>query len=100
MDNKEIAIVAVSHVTGISKYRILSPSREWPLVEARQLVTLVLSTDGYNDESIGYALKRGRCAILKSRHNAKGYMAVSALFREKFDKAYSMYEREKSLRVS
>lgn len=100
MDNKEIAIVAVSHVTGISKSRILSSSREWPLVEARQLITLVLSKVGYTDESIGLALNRKRPTVLKSRHRAEGYMAVSALFREKFDKAYSRYEHEKSLRVS
>ncbi len=100
MDNKEIALSVVSKVTGVAKSRILSRSREWPAVEARQLIILLLYRDGATDENISWMLNRGRCAILKSRHNANDALRLSKLFRDKFDKISEMYERQKSLRVS
>lgn len=100
MDNKEIAIAVVSKVTGVAKSTILSRTREWPAVEARQLVILLLARDGVTDEAISWMLNRGRCAILKSRHNANDALRFSKLFREKFDKSSEMYEHQKSLRVS
>ncbi|MDE6222588.1 MAG: hypothetical protein K2M49_02735 [Muribaculaceae bacterium] len=100
MDNKEIAISVVSKVTGVAKSTILSRTREWPAVEARQLIILLLSRDGATDEAISWMLNRGRGAILKSRHNANDALRLSKLFKTKFDKASEMYEHQKSLRVS
>lgn len=100
MNNNEIAISVVGKVTGVSKMTILSRTREWPAVEARQLIILLLSRDGVTDEAISWTLNRGRGAILKSRHNANDALRLSKLFREKFDKALQMYEHQKSLRVS
>ncbi len=100
MDNKEIALTVVSKITGVAKSTILSRTRVWPAVEARQLIILLLYHDGATDESISWILKRGRCAILKSRHSATDSLRISKLFRAKFDKASEMYESQKSLRVS
>lgn len=100
MDNKEIAITVVSKVTGVSKSTILSRTRIWPAVEARQLIVLLLSREGATDETISWILNRGRGAILKSRHNATDSLRLSKVFRAKFDKASEMYENQKSLRVS
>lgn len=100
MDNKDIALAVVSKVTGVAKTTILSRTREWPAVEARQLVILLLHRDGASDELISWSLKRGRCAILKARHSAIASLRFSSLFRNKFDKASEMYETQKSLRVS
>lgn len=100
MSNNEIAISVVSKFTGITKSKILSRTREWPAVEARQFIILLLSRDGATDESISWILNRGRCAVLKSRHNASDALRFSKLFRSKFDKISEMYERQKSLRVS
>lgn len=100
MDNKEIALTVVSKVAGVAKSTILSRTRIWPAVEARQLIILLLYRDGATDESISWILKRGRCAILKSRHTATDSLRLSKLFRAKFDKASELYEHQKSLRVS
>lgn len=100
MDNKEIALTVVSKVTGVSKSTILSRTRIWPAVEARQLIILLLSRDGATDETISWILNRGRCAILKSRHTATDTLRLSKVFRDKFNKASEMYESQKSLRAS
>lgn len=100
MDNKEIALTVVSKVTGVAKSKILSRTRVWPAVEARQLIILLLCRDGATDEAISWMLNRGRCAVLKSRHAATDSLRLSKLFRAKFDKASEMYENQKSLRVS
>lgn len=100
MDNKEIALMAVSKVTGVAKSTILSRRRVWPAVEARQLFVLLLSRDGANDEKLSWMLNRGRCAILKVRHSANDSLRYSKLFREKFNKISEIYEHQKSLRVS
>lgn len=100
MDNQEIAITVVSKVTGVAKSTIISRTRKWPAVEARQFIVLLLSRDGATDESISWMLKRGRCAILKSRHNATDSLRISKIFREKYDKISALYEHQKSLRVS
>lgn len=100
MDNKEIALSVVSKVTGVAKSTILSRTRVWPAVEARQLVILLLSQDGATDEAISWMLNRGRCAILKSRHNATDSLRISKIFREKYDKISALYEHQKSLRIS
>lgn len=100
MDNKEIALTVVSKVTGVAKSTILSRTRVWPAVEARQLIILLLYRDGATDESVSWVLNRGRCAILKSRHSAMDSLRFSKSFSSKFDKVSKMYETEKSLRVS
>lgn len=100
MDNKDIALAVVSKVTGVAKTTILSRTREWPAVEARQLVILLLYREGATDEAISWMLNRGRCAILKSRHNATDALRLSKVFRAKFDKISELFEHQKSLRVS
>lgn len=100
MDNKEIVLAVVSKVTGVAKSTILSRSRVWPAVEARQLIILLLHYDGAVDEYIAATLRRGRPAIVRSRHTAFDSLRFSKLFREKYDKATAEYEYQKSLRVS
>ncbi|MDE7356165.1 hypothetical protein [uncultured Duncaniella sp.] len=100
MNNKEIALAIVSRITGVATSTILSRTRKWPAVEARQLIILLLSRDGATDETISWMLNRGRGAILKSRHNAMDALRLSKLFRSKFDKISELYEHQKSLRVS
>jgi len=100
MTNNEIAIAAVSRVTGVAKSTILSATREYRAVEARMLIVLLLYRDGATDESISWVLNRKRVAILKARHNALSAKNYSKLFRAKFDKALEIYEQQKSLRKS
>jgi len=100
MNNNEIAISVVSKITGVAKSTILSPSRQWPAVEARMLIVLLLFYDGACDESISWVLNRKRGAILKSRHNALDTKRLSKVFREKFNRIKSMYDEQKSIRVS
>jgi len=100
MTNNEIAIAVVSKVTGVAKSAILSPSREWPAVEARMLIVLLLYHDGVTDGAISWVLNRKRGAILKSRHNAIDTLEISKVFRDKFNLIKSKYEEQKSLRVS
>ena len=100
MSNQEIAISTVSKVTGVAVSAILSRRRMYPEVEARQLIVLLLHRDGATDQFISLVLKRKRCAILKSRHNALDALRYSKSFRAKFDKASAIYEQQKSLRIS
>lgn len=100
MTNSELAILAVSKVTTVPKSIILSATRIWPAVEARQLVILLLSNDRAPDGAIALTLNRGRCSILKSRHNAVEHLRYSTLFRHKYNKCMELYEKRKSLRIS
>jgi len=100
MTNNEIAIAVVSRITGVAKSRILSPSRVWPAVEARMLIVLLLHYDGATDEAISWVLNRKRGAILKSRHHAFDSLEFSKVFRDKFNRAKTKYEEQKSLRIS
>lgn len=100
MTNSEIAISVVSKVTGVAKSKILSAGRQWPAVEARMLIVLVLSYDGASDEATSWVLNRKRGAILKARHNALNTMEISKVFRDKFNRVKAMYDEQKSLRVS
>lgn len=88
---------AVHHVTGVTKAKITSRSRRWPIVEARMLVVLLLSRLGYDDLKIALAIERNRTTILKSRHHAEDYLSVSAIFRYKFLKISELYEDSKSI---
>lgn len=98
MTDHEIAIHSVSRITGVSTSRILSRSREWPVVEARRIVVLILHEEGLPDLTISYVLRRGRGAILKIRHVATDYRDVSKVFNDKYLKSKNLYEHEKSLR--
>lgn len=100
MSDNELAISVVSKVTGVPKSTILSPCRQWPAVEARMLIVLLLSHDGATDDSTSWVLHRKRGAILKSRHNALNTMDISKVFRDKFNRVKLMYNEQKSLRVS
>lgn len=100
MSDNEIAIAVVSKVSGVSKSKILSPSRLWPCVEARMLIVLLLFHDGSTDEHTSWVLNRKRGAILKARHNALDTIEISKTFRDKFNRAKSMYDEQKSLRIS
>lgn len=100
MSNHEIAISVVSKLTGVSKKTILSPSRQWPAVEARMLIVLLLMYDGATDESTSWVLNRKRGAILKARHNALATKDISRVFRDKLNQAKAQYEEQKSLRES
>lgn len=100
MTNYEIAISVVRKVTSVSRSKILSASRVWPAVEARQLIVLLLSKDGATDETISWGLNRKRGAILKARHNALSALILSKAFKQKYDKCLALYEEGKSLRVS
>lgn len=100
MTNNEIAISVVSKVTSVAKSKILSATRKWPAVEARQLIILLLHNDGLNDEAISWVLKRTRVTILKARHTANDGLRFSKLFHQKYDKCLTLYEKEKSIRIS
>lgn len=75
-------------------------SRQWPAVEARMLLVLLLSYDGASDESTSWVLNRKRGTILKSRHNAIDTLEISKVFRNKFTRIKAMYDEQKSLRIS
>lgn len=100
MTNEEIAIKAVCEVTGQSKRRMLSPKRDWPAAEARQLLVLLLYHEGYNDMRISWVIGRSRGQALKSRHNAMRSKEVSRSFREKFEFVKQKYYEKKSLRIA
>lgn len=100
MSNRDIAISVVSKITKVPKSKILSDSRKFPAVEARMLIVMLLSSEGYTDIEISWGLNRKRGAILKSRHNALNLLAVSKPFRDKYNSAKDAYHEQKSLRLS
>lgn len=100
MKKEEIALDVVSRVTGVSRKAILSRCRVYRNVEARQLLVLLLYSDGFNDGKTALFLDRTRESVLKSRHAAFDTRDVSRAFREKFTKALELYEQQKSLRVA
>lgn len=100
MSSTEIAFDAVARITGISKSKMLSCSRLWPIVEARMLFVLILANLGQNDQKTAWALRRTRTTVLKARHSAENYISVSKSFKDKFNKITEFYESKKSLRQS
>lgn len=100
MTNDELTISVVAKATGVSKAKILSPSRRWIYVEARMLLILLLSSEGATDERIGWVIGRSRPTVTKSRHTAHGLTLYSASFRDKYNKIKSDYHEQKSLRLS
>lgn len=81
----------VCKVTGISKKKLLSRLRLWPVVEARMLYMLFCSRKGYNDQQIAWALDRDRTTVLKSRKTAEGYIKLNRGFEEKYNKISEIY---------
>lgn len=100
MTNHELVIHSVSKVTGVPMKKILSRSREWPIVEARRLVVLILCEEGITDGIIALIIKRCRANVLKIRHVATDYRDVSKVFNDKYLKSKKLYEHEKSLRIA
>lgn len=98
MDNDKIALSVAAKTMGVSVRMILSASRLGRVVEARKLIVLMLYNEGKPDAFIAQILNRGRVAILKIRHHAMAAYQVSTVFRNKYDKAKSLYEHAKSLR--
>lgn len=83
-------IDAVAKVTGVSRKRILSGSRLWPVVESRMISVLVFNSLGLVDIKIAYLLKRGRSSVCKSRHTAQNLLEYSKTFQDKFGKVQSI----------
>lgn len=100
MNKASIAIEAVSKVTKLSKSAILSPCRKDELVEARQLVILLLMGEGMTDEHIGLAINRGRVTTLHARRTALIYLEVSKPFNLKYQKTKAVYDTIKPLLLS
>lgn len=94
----DLAINAVMLVTGVARADILSRSRVYPAVEARQIITLLLSADGYPFSAIGDFLLRDRSTISYAATAARNALDVSSCFKSNFDLSKSYYEQSKSLR--
>lgn len=81
---------AVTRVTGVSGKRIRSESRLWPVLEARMITVLVLSSLGLADIKIAWIIKRGRSTVCKSRHSAQNLLEYSRTFRDRLRKVQSI----------
>jgi hypothetical protein len=100
MDNKTIIIKgvgssdtvfdAVTKVTRVSRARLLSDSRLWPVVEARMLSAIVLNRLGLVDTKIASMLNRKRSTVCKSRHAGEDLLQVSKTFKDKFNKVQTI----------
>lgn len=97
MSDSEIVFNAVSNVTGVSKTKMLSRSRLWPIVEARMLFILLCSRLGQDDLTMAWTLKRVRTTILSARHKAEDYISISKSFSDKFNKISQIYATAKSV---
>lgn len=86
---------AVAKVTGISRTRLLSDSRLWPVVEARMLSAIALNRLGLVDEKIATMLNRGRSTMCKSRHAGEDLLQVSKTFKDKFQKLQTILNPQK-----
>lgn len=91
----DVLFDAVTQVTGVSRKRLLSESRLWPVVEARMLSALMLSRLGLVDIKIAWILNRGRASICKSRHAAQNLLDVSKTFQTKFKKLETILNQQK-----
>lgn len=93
--SSDIVLDAVTKVTGVSRSRLLSDSRLWPVVEARMLSAIVLNRLGIVDELIGLMLNRGRSTVCKSRHAGEDLLQVSKTFQDKFQKIQTILNYQK-----
>lgn len=97
MTDSEFLFKAVKSATGVSKKKILSSSRIWPIQEARMLYIAAASSQGFKDEMIGWIIGRERTTVLKTRHKADDYSKFSRSFREKFSKVLKSYADSKQI---
>ncbi len=97
MQDTEIVFDAVHRVTSVSKSKMLSRSRLWPVVEARMLFVLFLARRGQDDLQTAWILDRDRTTILNTRHKAEDYIGISKSFLDKFNKIKEIYETAKSV---
>ncbi len=97
MQDYEIVYDAIYRVTGISKTKMRSRSRLWPIVEARMLFVLFFDRRGHDDQSTAWELGRDRTTILNTRHKAEEYIGISMAFKDKFNKIKEIYGRAKSV---
>lgn len=97
MQDSEIVFDTVYRVTGVSKNKILSRSRLWPIVEARMLFVLFFARRGQDDQHTAWVLSRDRTTILNARHKAEEYISISKSFLDKFNKIKRIYETAKSV---
>ena len=91
MQDSEIVLDAVYRVTGISKTKMRSRSRLWPIVEARMLFVLFFARLGQDDQQTAWVLDRDRTTILNARHKAEEYIGISKAFNDKFNKIKEIY---------
>lgn len=97
MQDSEIVLDAVYRVTGISKTKMLSRSRLWPIVEARMLFVPFFARLGQDDQQTAWVLDRDRTTILNARHKAEEYIGISKAFNDKFNKIKEIYGSAKSV---
>lgn len=97
MQNYEIVYDAIYRVTRISKTKMHSRSRLWPIVEARMLFVLFFARSGHDDQSTAWELGRDRTTILNTRHKAEDYINISKTFNDKFNKIKELYAAAKSV---
>lgn len=100
MQDYEYVLNAIHSVTGISAAKILSPSRKWPVVEARMLFVLFTSRRGMRDEKIGFIINRHRTTVHFIRHRGEDYIDISKAFSDKYFNVKEIYDREKQIRLS
>lgn len=86
----DTVINEVTKVTGISRKKILSESRLWPVVESRMISVLVFNSLGLDDMKIAWILKRSRSSVCKSRHTAQNLLEYSKTFQGKLQKVQSI----------
>lgn len=95
MKDSVIVFDAIYSVTGVSKTKMLSRSRLWPIVEARMLFVLFLARLGQDDQHTAWMLDRDRTIILNARHKAEDYIGISKSFNAKFGKIKEIYDNAK-----
>ena len=101
MTDFDTAIASVCKAAKVKRSAMISSSREWPNVEARHLLVLLLSRKQFKDGIIADIICRKRVTVVKSRQTANLLLSTSSVFRSKFDKAQSIYEETiKSLRLA
>lgn len=91
----DIVFDAVTKVTGISRNRLVSDSRLWPVVEARMLFAIVLNRLGLVDCKIASMINRGRSSVCKSRHAGEDLLQVSKTFKDKYQKLQTILNPQK-----
>jgi hypothetical protein len=98
MTKSDIAIHAAQYATGLKGVdAVVSPCRKFRFIEARMIVVLLLTAEGYTDSRIGDVLHRSRTTILSARRSSDYYYSESETFRNKFAKAKQYYDERVSV---